>query len=89
MFSEFGRTLAENASQGTDHGTAGPVLLLGKLVKPGLLGTAPDLAKLVDGEPVATLDYRRIYATVLEKWVGCAAAPVLGKNVTPFPFLTV
>ncbi|QDT43688.1 hypothetical protein Pan241w_37900 [Gimesia alba] len=69
VFSEFGRRVAENDSQGTDHGTAGPVFLAGPSVKAGLHGATPDLADLVDGDLKMTIDFRRVYATVLSKWL--------------------
>lgn len=69
VFSEFGRRVAENDSQGTDHGTAGPVFLAGPSVKAGLHGSTPDLADLVDGDLKMTTDFRRVYATVLSKWL--------------------
>ena len=67
VFSEFGRRVAENGSKGTDHGTAGPVLLAGPRVRPGLHGAYPSLTDLVDGDLKMTVDFRRVYATVLER----------------------
>ncbi|WP_339730499.1 DUF1501 domain-containing protein [uncultured Gimesia sp.] len=69
VFSEFGRRVAENDSQGTDHGTAGPVFLAGPAVKAGLHGTPPDLADLQDGDLKMTTDFRSVYATILSKWL--------------------
>ena len=69
-FSEFGRTLVENASEGTDHGTQGAVFVAGPTVRRPLIGPAPDLEDLVDGEPLAGLDFRSIYATVRSEWLG-------------------
>jgi uncharacterized protein (DUF1501 family) len=69
-FSEFGRTVKENASGGTDHGTAGPVFLAGPGIKGGLAGSAPSLTDLSDGEPKMTVDFRQVYATVLQDWLG-------------------
>jgi len=66
VWTEFGRRPAENASQGTDHGTAGPALLLGEPVKGGLYGSAPDLERLdSNGNLVFDIDFRSIYETVL------------------------
>ncbi|MBI5365204.1 MAG: DUF1501 domain-containing protein, partial [Planctomycetes bacterium] len=70
VFSEFGRRLAENGSLGTDHGTCGPVFVVGGGVKGGVVGGAPDLSKLVDGDPVATVDFRAVYRGVVEGWLG-------------------
>jgi uncharacterized protein (DUF1501 family) len=87
VFSEFGRRLAENASAGTDHGTAAPVLLLGPAVKAGLHGAYPDLTDLADGDPKFAVDFRRVYATVLGGWLGCPAEKVLGQKFTPLGIL--
>jgi uncharacterized protein (DUF1501 family) len=80
VFSEFGRRLTENASGGTDHGTAAPVLLAGGGVRPGLHGPYPNLADLADGDPKFAIDFRQVYATVLDQWLGCPAEPVLGEK---------
>jgi uncharacterized protein (DUF1501 family) len=87
VFSEFGRRVAENASGGTDHGTAGPVFLLGGGVRGGLHGTQPDLDDLVDGDPRHTVDFRRIYSAVLESWLGCPSRAILGGDFKPLPVL--
>jgi uncharacterized protein (DUF1501 family) len=76
-FSEFGRTLKENGSAGTDHGTAGAVFLAGPGVQGGVVGAMPSLTDLVDGEPKMTTDFRAVYATILEDWLGLPAADVL------------
>jgi len=80
VFSEFGRRLAENASQGTDHGTAAPVFLAGSGLSPGVHGPYPDLTRLVDGDPVFAIDFRQIYATLLESWLGIPSEPILGRQ---------
>lgn len=67
-YSEFGRRAAENASAGTDHGTAAPHLLMGGAVQGGLHGTHPDLSSLVDDDMVHTMDYRSLYNQVLNDW---------------------
>jgi uncharacterized protein (DUF1501 family) len=77
-FSEFGRTIQENASGGTDHGTAGCVFLAGPGVKGGVCGAMPSLTDLDNGEPRMTTDFRRVYATVLEDWLGLSGRDVLG-----------
>lgn len=69
-FSEFGRRVKENASKGTDHGTAGPVLLVGPSVEPGLHGTMPSMLDLEEGDLKYTVDFRRVYATILKSWMG-------------------
>jgi uncharacterized protein (DUF1501 family) len=87
VFSEFGRRLAENASDGTDHGTAAPVFLLGKSVRPGLHGPYPNLHDLSDGDPRFGVDFRQIYATVLDLWLHCPSAQVLGEKLEPMRVL--
>lgn len=77
-FSEFGRRVQENGSQGTDHGTAGPVFLAGSAVRSGLLGETPKLLDLQDGDLKMTVDFRQVYAAVLEDWLGLPSTPVLG-----------
>jgi uncharacterized protein (DUF1501 family) len=77
-FSEFGRRVDENASQGTDHGAASCLFLCGPKVKGGLVGTYPSLAKLGEGDLVHTVDFRSVYATLLGKWLGCDAEKLLG-----------
>jgi uncharacterized protein (DUF1501 family) len=79
-FSEFGRTVRENGSAGTDHGTAGPVFLAGPGVRGGLVGKAPSLTDLDPrhGDLRAGIDFRQVYAAVLEDWLGLAARDSLG-----------
>jgi uncharacterized protein (DUF1501 family) len=76
-FSEFGRRADENASEGTDHGTAAPLFLAGTQIKPGLHGTPPDLAKLQGGDLASTIDFRQVYQAVLENWLHLPAPPAL------------
>ncbi len=78
VFSEFGRQVRENAGGGTDHGTAAPVFLAGAGVQSGLVGTAPNLLDLVGNAPKMTMDFRRVYATVLEDWLGMPSKDALG-----------
>lgn len=77
-FSEFGRRLQENASEGTDHGAAAPVFLAGNQVTPGLIGRHPSLHDLQDGDIRFHTDFRQVYATVLDQWLGIESAPILG-----------
>lgn len=81
-FSEFGRRVEENASQGTDHGTAGPMFLAGPRVLAGLAGKTPDLADLEDGDLKMSVDFRQVYATVLQQWLNVPSTAVLD-NVSP------
>jgi uncharacterized protein (DUF1501 family) len=70
MFTEFGRRVEENASLGTDHGTATPMFILGKGIKGGLHGQHPSLTDLDDGNMKMTTDFRRVYATMIKEWLG-------------------
>jgi uncharacterized protein (DUF1501 family) len=86
-YSEFGRRLAENASGGTDHGTAAPVFLVGPGVRAGLHGPYPNLEDLVDGDPKYAIDFRRVYATILDRWLRCPSENVLGVKIGHLPVL--
>jgi uncharacterized protein (DUF1501 family) len=86
-FSEFGRRVEENASFGTDHGTAAPMFLAGSALRPGLHGAAPSLGELVDGDPAMSVDFRSVYATVLERWLGLESRAALAGEFEPLPFL--
>ena len=86
-FSEFGRRVAENESAGTDHGSAGPVLLAGPAVKPGLLCTYPSLTDLADGDLKPTVDFRSVYATMLDHWLGLPSNAALGGTFEPLGLL--
>jgi uncharacterized protein (DUF1501 family) len=80
-FSEFGRQLPKNDSNGTDHGTASVMMLLGDRVRGGLHGTAPDLGHFVGWEQIGyTTDFRSVYAAVLDRWLGADSAAVLGAH---------
>ncbi|MET3927920.1 DUF1501 domain-containing protein [Devosia sp. 2618] len=70
VFSEFGRRVAENTSLGTDHGTAGPAFVIGKPVTGGQYGGIASLTDLDDGNLKFTTDYRRIYSTLINGWMG-------------------
>lgn len=86
-FSEFGRRVKENASQGTDHGAAAPVFLAGGRVVPGLIGNHPSLTDLDQGDLKFHTDFRRLYATVLDSWLGCSSTAVLGESFAMLPIL--
>jgi uncharacterized protein (DUF1501 family) len=77
-WSEFGRRVPENGSDGTDHGTAAPMFLLGKRVRGGAYGEPPSLTDLDNGNLRYTTDFRSVYATVMERWLGAPAKAVLG-----------
>lgn len=86
-FSEFGRRVAENASGGTDHGAAAPLFVLGGGVRPGLFGSPPRLDALDRGDLVHTTDFRSVYATVLEGWLGAPGPQILGRDFPRLDFL--
>jgi len=82
-FSEFGRRVAENASAGTDHGAAAPLFVVGPVAKPGLVGAHPSFEDLDDGDLKHHTDFRQVYASLLEDWLGCPAASVVGNGFKP------
>jgi uncharacterized protein (DUF1501 family) len=82
-FSEFGRRVAENEQQGTDHGTAGVMLLAGGGVKAGIHGGRPDLTDLDAGDLKYKTDFRGVYAAVLKDWLRANPKAVLGGTFTP------
>ena len=82
VFSEFGRRVAQNGSNGTDHGTAAPMFLIGDNVKHGLLGKHPSLTTLDEGDLKFNTDFREVYAAILEDWMGADSKAVLGKKYT-------
>ena len=86
-FSEFGRRVSENANGGTDHGAAAPMFIIGNKVKAGLLGHYPSLAPadLFQGDVKYNVDFRSVYAGVLENWLKTKSAPILGKQFAPLP----
>jgi len=81
VHSEFGRRVPENTSLGTDHGTAQVNFVIGSAVKGGMYGAPPSLTNLVlDGNLENTTDFRQVYATLIEEWMGADAAQVLGQR---------
>jgi uncharacterized protein (DUF1501 family) len=82
-FSEFGRRVRENASGGTDHGAAAPVFLLGSGVKGGIHGAPPALDRLDEGDVPMETDFRRVYAAVLDRWLGVPSEGILGGRFAP------
>ncbi len=87
-WTEFGRRARANASGGTDHGSATPMFLLGTPVRGGLYGQRPSLSNLDDGNLRFTTDFRSVYTTVLEDWLGIPADAVFGRQrFERLPFL--
>jgi uncharacterized protein (DUF1501 family) len=82
-FSEFGRTVSENGRRGTGHGAAAPVFLAGGRLKGGLVGRHPSLSDLEGDAPKFHTDFRRVYATMLDRWLGFDSQPILGKAYEP------
>jgi uncharacterized protein (DUF1501 family) len=76
-WSEFGRRIHENANGGTEHGKAGMVLLLGNRIGGGIYGDLPDLSRADDGDLPTTIDFRSVYATIIQQWLGHDPEPVL------------
>jgi uncharacterized protein (DUF1501 family) len=79
VYSEFGRRVKGNASEGTDHGSSGPMFIIGEKIKGGFYGDQPSLSKLIDGDLAVTTDFRDVYATVLESILKSPAEQTLGK----------
>lgn len=87
-FSEFGRRVEQNASNGTDHGTANNVFVFGnKLKKPGFYNAMPNLSDLGDGDLKYEIDFRNIYATLLSNWLKVENDKILNKNFSGLSFI--
>jgi len=86
-FSEFGRRVEENASRGTDHGVAGPMFLLGGKVKSGVHSDYPSLTDLDKGDLKHQVDFRSVYATVLENWLRTGSDVILKKSFPKLGFV--
>lgn len=82
-FSEFGRRVGQNASGGTDHGTAAPLYLFGPMVKAGVHGDHPSMTDLDDGDLKYRIDFRTVYAAVLKNWMGADPEMVLEGRYRP------
>jgi uncharacterized protein (DUF1501 family) len=86
-FSEFGRRVNENGSRGTDHGAASCMFIAGPSVKGGIVGKHPSLSDLDDNDLKFHTDFRRVYATLLDGWLGCDSKKVLGAKWSTIPEL--
>jgi uncharacterized protein (DUF1501 family) len=87
-FSEFGRRVSQNASQGTDHGTANNMFLIsGGLKQKGLINSMPDLADLDEGDLKYKIDFKNAYATVLKKWLSADDKMILNKQYDYLDFI--
>jgi uncharacterized protein (DUF1501 family) len=86
-FSEFGRRVKENGSQGTDHGAASVLFVAGGSVKGGVYGAYPSLTDLDDGDLKMTTDFRSVYSAILDKWLGVSGNKILGGDFAPLKFI--
>ncbi len=87
-FSEFGRRVSQNASGGTDHGTANNMFFIsGGLKEKGMLNPLPDLSDLSEGDLKYKVDFKNVYATVLKKWLGADDRLILGKGYEYLGFI--
>ncbi|BBZ27804.1 hypothetical protein MMAD_20990 [Mycolicibacterium madagascariense] len=87
VYSEFGRRVAANASQGTDHGTSAPVLVLGRSIKGGFYGDQPSLTDLTDGDLKTTTDFRDVYSELLTGVLHTDPVPSVGPGRRSLGFL--
>jgi uncharacterized protein (DUF1501 family) len=87
VFSEFGRRVDENASNGTDHGAASVMFVQGAGIQGGLVGEYPSLDKLGEGDLIYTTDFRSVYATLLDQWLACPSTKVLGQQFAMLPLV--
>lgn len=87
-FSEFGRRVSQNGSRGTDHGTANNLFVMGKnLKRKGFINGTPDLSKLDKGDLIHDVDFRSVYATVLNKWLDTSSSNVLNGQFKTLDFI--
>jgi uncharacterized protein (DUF1501 family) len=86
-FSEFGRRVSQNASGGTDHGTAAPLFLMGPMVRAGVSGDHPSLRDLDEGDLKYKIDFRSVYAGILENWMKADSRKILGSPFKPIEIL--
>lgn len=87
-FSEFGRRVSQNASGGTDHGTANNMFFIsGALQQKGILNPLPDLQQLIEGDLKFQVDFKQVYATVLERWLSADPLKILGHKYDKLSFI--
>jgi uncharacterized protein (DUF1501 family) len=87
-FSEFGRRVTQNASGGTDHGTANNIFLIsGDLKQKGFLNETPDLSSLDEGDLIHRVDFRSVYATILDKWLEVSSEKILKSSFNTLSFI--
>jgi uncharacterized protein (DUF1501 family) len=87
-FSEFGRRVKQNASNGTDHGTANHMCFIsGALQQKGLLNGMPNLTNLLDGDLQHEVDFRNVYATILKKWLHTDDRTIIDRQASYLGFV--
>ena len=87
-FSEFGRRVSQNASGGTDHGTANNMFFIGGgLKEKGILNPLPDLGDLQEGDLKHKIDFKSVYATILDNWLNADAHKILGRRFDHLNFI--
>ncbi len=87
-FSEFGRRVGENNSLGTDHGSGNNLLIMGEnLAQAGFYNDAPDLKNLINGDVGLQIDFRQVYATLLDQWLGADSSQILGQSYEQLQFI--
>jgi uncharacterized protein (DUF1501 family) len=86
-FSEFGRRVQANASLGTDHGAAAPMFVMGKGVQQGVIGNHPSLTSLDQGDLRYGVDFRSVYASILQNWLQTPSKPILGDQFATMPLV--
>lgn len=87
-FSEFGRRVGQNASGGTDHGTANNMFMVsGGLKQKGMINELPDLTDLQDGDLKYNVDFKNVYATIMKKWLGADDEKILGRSYQQLSFI--
>ncbi|GIX01379.1 MAG: hypothetical protein KatS3mg112_0316 [Thermogutta sp.] len=87
-YSEFGRTIRENGRKGTDHGSAAPVFVMGGAIRGGLIGRHPPLDQVENGGVKHQVDFRSLYATFLDRWLGVPSQTILGSQFSEVPLFT-
>jgi uncharacterized protein (DUF1501 family) len=86
-FSEFGRRVQENASNGTDHGAAAPMFVMGTSIKQGIVSPHPSLTDLDQGDLKYLVDFRSVYASMLQNWLNTPSKPILGDQYPLLPLV--
>jgi uncharacterized protein (DUF1501 family) len=86
-FSEFGRRVAQNNGNGTDHGTAAPQFIVGSSIKGGVYGDYPSLTDLDNGDLKYKVDFRNVYGTILDRWLRADSRQILGAQFDDMGFV--